>query len=137
MQSSTSHTSSLLNHAMRTRTKNMELRQKIAQLQTEVHNLEKDISSLTMTYDDLVEQCRILREQQTDENKQFLLKQSEKDFHQYIQDIENYIKNKQWKTSSMDKPSNSCTSSYIHSMRTSQIFFFLSTENISITRNQS
>lgn len=82
----------------------MELRQTIAQLQVDIHNLEKNISSLTMTYDDLVEQCRNLREQQTDQNKEILLQQSEKDFQQYIQDIENYIQNKQWKTSSIGKP---------------------------------
>jgi uncharacterized coiled-coil DUF342 family protein len=104
MQSST-HISPLLDHAIRIRAKNVELRQKIVQLQADIHNLEKDISTMTVTQDDLVEQCRILREQQTEQNKEFLFEQSEKDFRQYIQDIADYINTKSWKPSSNEKSS--------------------------------
>jgi uncharacterized coiled-coil DUF342 family protein len=107
MQSST-HTSPLLNHAIRTRAKNVELRKKISQLQTDIQSIEKDISTLTLTYDDLVEQCRILREKQTDKTKDFLLEESEKEFQNYIHDIENYLNTKQWKISSIEKPTILC-----------------------------
>ena len=103
MQSSTP-ISPLLDHAIRIRAKNVELRQKIVQLQVDVHSLEKDISTMTVTHDDLVEQCRILREQQTEQNKELLFEQSEKDFRQYIQDIADYINNKSWKPSSNENP---------------------------------
>lgn len=101
---SSSHISPLLDHAIRIRAKNVELRQTIAQLQADIHNLEKDISTITVTHDDLAEQCRILREQQTEELSS---KQSEKDFHQYIQDITDYIDTKSWKPISNEKPSSS------------------------------
>jgi uncharacterized coiled-coil DUF342 family protein len=103
MQSST-HTSPLLNHAIRTRAKNVELRKKIAQLQTDIQSIENDISTLTHTYDDFVEQCRILREKQTDKSKDFLLEESQKEYHNYIHDIENYLNTKQWKIPSSEKP---------------------------------
>lgn len=109
MQPST-HASPLLNRAIGTRAKNVELRQKITQLQTDIHSIEKDISTLTVTYDDLVEQCRILREKQTDKSQEALREESEKDFRQYIHDIETYLNNKQWKTPSMEKSSILCKS---------------------------
>lgn len=101
MQSSTDNsTSPLLNHAIKTRSKNVELRQKITQLQIEIQSIENDISLLTNTYDDLVEQCQILREKQTDKTKDFLLEEYQNEYQNYLHDIENYIHNKQWKFSS-------------------------------------
>ena len=107
MQSST-HTSPLLNHAIRTRAKNVELRKKIALLQADIQSIEKDISTLTMTYDDLVEQCQVLREKQTDKTKDLLLDESEKQFQNYIHDVENYLNSKQWITPSIEKLAAPC-----------------------------
>jgi hypothetical protein len=107
MQSSNS-TSPLLNHAIKTRAKNVELRKKITQLQTDIQSIENDISTLTNTYDHLVEQCQILREKQTDTKKDLLLEESQKEFHNYIRDIENYINNKQLTFSSIEKPTVLC-----------------------------
>ncbi|CAF4448287.1 unnamed protein product, partial [Adineta steineri] len=66
MESSNTTTSPLLNHAVRIRAKNVELRKKITQLESDIQLITKDISSLTNTYDDLVEQCQVLRENQTE-----------------------------------------------------------------------
>jgi len=107
MQSSNS-TSPLLNHAIKTRAKNVELRKKITQLQTDIQSIENDISTLTNTYDNLVEQCQILREKQTDTKKDLLLEESQKEFQNYIRDIENYINNKQLTFSSMEKSTILC-----------------------------
>ncbi|CAF0804291.1 unnamed protein product [Adineta ricciae] len=104
MQSSNS-TSPLLNHAMRVRAKNVELRKKIAQLESDVQFVEKDILTLTHTYDDLAEQCQVLREKQTDKKKDLLLQQCQTQFDHYINDIENYILNKQWNLPIIEKTS--------------------------------
>ena len=86
MQSS-NNTSPLLNHAMRIRAKNVELRKKIAQLESDVQFVEKDITTLTHAYDDLAEQCQVLREKQTDKKKDLLLQQCQTQFDHYINDI--------------------------------------------------
>jgi hypothetical protein len=105
MQSSNS-TSPLLNHAIQIRAKNVELRKKITQLQTDIQSIENDISTITNTYDNLVEQCQILREQQTDKKKDLLLNEYQKEFNNYIHDIENYVNNKQWKISPIENTTN-------------------------------
>ncbi|UJR26104.1 hypothetical protein I4U23_007450 [Adineta vaga] len=102
MQSS-NNTSPLLNHAMRVRTKNVELRKKITQLENDIQLIEKDISTLTITYDNLVDQCQILHEKQTDKKKDLLLEQYQNQFNNYIHDIENYLNNKQWNISAIEK----------------------------------
>lgn len=102
------NTSPLLNHAIKTRAKNVELRQKISQLKIDIESIEKDISILSNTYDNLVEQCQILREKQTDKNNDLLLDEYQKEFQNYIHDIENYINNKQWKFSSVENPVIPC-----------------------------
>ncbi len=108
MMQSSNNTSPLLNHAIKTRAKNVELRKKINQLQTDIQSIEKDISILTNTYDNLVEQCQILREKQTEKKKDLLLEEYQKEFHNYIHDIENYMNNKQWKFSSIEKTTTLC-----------------------------
>ncbi|CAF2358506.1 unnamed protein product [Rotaria sp. Silwood2] len=95
--------SPLLNHAIKIRGKNVELRKKIALLQNDIQLIEKDILTLTNTYDDLVEQCRVLHEKQTDRKKDSLLEEYQNKFNNYIHDIENYINNKEWNISSIEK----------------------------------
>ncbi|CAF3178155.1 unnamed protein product [Rotaria socialis] len=97
------NSSPLLSHAVKIRGKNVELRKKIILLQTDIQSIEKDILSLTNTYDDLVEQCQILREKQTDRKKDFLLEEYQKQFTDYVHDIENYINKKEWNIDSMEK----------------------------------
>ncbi|CAF3835839.1 unnamed protein product [Rotaria magnacalcarata] len=97
------NSSPLLSHAVKIRGKNVELRKKIILLQNDIQSIEKDILSLTNTYDDLVEQCQTLREKQTDRKKDFLLEEYQKQFTDYIQDIENYINKKEWSIGSMEK----------------------------------
>ena len=107
MQSS-NNTSPLLNHAMRIRAKNVELRKKIAQLESDIQFVENDISTLTHTYDDLAKQCQVLREKQTDTKKDLLLQQCQTQFDHYINDIENYILNKQWNLPAIEKSTVLC-----------------------------
>ncbi|CAF0722671.1 unnamed protein product [Rotaria sp. Silwood1] len=95
--------SPLLNHAIKIRGKNVELRKKITLLQNDIQLIEKDILTLTNTYDDLVEQCQILREKQTDRKKDLLLEEYQNKFNDYIHDIENYLNNKEWNISSIEK----------------------------------
>ena len=80
------------------REKNVELRKKIALLENNIQLIQRDISALTNTYDDLVEQCRILREKQIDKKTDLLLEEYRKQFNEYIHDIENYLNNKEWNT---------------------------------------
>jgi uncharacterized coiled-coil DUF342 family protein len=108
MESSTNNTSPLSNHAIKVREKNVELRKKISQLENEIQSVEKDILTLTNTHDDFVEQCQSLREKQTDAKKDLLLEEYEKQFHNYIHDIENYLNKKQWNISSIDRTVSSC-----------------------------
>ncbi|CAF1282818.1 unnamed protein product [Adineta steineri] len=103
MESSNTTTSPLLNHAVRTRAKNVELRKKITQLESDIQLITKDISSLTNTYDDLVEQCQVLRENQTEKKKDLLLEECQTQFNNYIQDIQNYLNNKQWDIPTSEK----------------------------------
>lgn len=100
--------SPLLNYAVKIRGKNVELRKKIASLQNEIQSIEKDTLTLTNTYEDLVEQCRALREKQTDRTKDLLLEEYQKQFNAYICDIEHYINNKEWNLSLIEKPQISC-----------------------------
>ncbi|CAF4189166.1 unnamed protein product, partial [Rotaria sordida] len=97
---SSMYASPLLNHAIKIRGKNGELRKKITLLQNDIQLIEKDILTLTNTYDDLVEQCGILREKQTDRKKDLLLEEYQNKFNAYIHDIENYLNNKEWNISS-------------------------------------
>jgi uncharacterized coiled-coil DUF342 family protein len=105
---STNNTSPLLNHAVKTRAKNVELRKKITQLENDIQLIENDISALTNTYDDLAEQCQILREKQTDKNKDLILEDDQKQFNNYIHDIEKYLDSKQWNNSSIEKTTILC-----------------------------
>ena len=102
------HVSPLLNYAIRIRERNVELRRQIASLQNDIQVIEKDISRLSHTYDDLVEQCRILREKQTDRQKDTLLEEYQKQFNEYVYDVENYLNNKEWNLSSIDKTAILC-----------------------------
>ena len=90
------NTSPLLNHAVKVRAKNVELRNKITQVRHDVELIEKDVSALKAVHDDLVEQCRRLRDKQTDANQNLALEECRKQFHSYIHDIEGYLANKQW-----------------------------------------
>ncbi len=107
MQSS-NNKSPLLNHAIRVRAKNVELRKKITQLENDIQLIEKDISTITNTYDDLVEQCQNLRDKQTDKKKDLLLEEYQTQFNNYIHDIENYLNNKQWNSPSIEKTTVLC-----------------------------
>lgn len=107
MQSS-SRTSPLLSHATRVRAKNVELRKKIAQLESDIQMIEKDIASLTSTHDDLVGQCQTLREKQTDQTKALQLEEYQSQFNAYIHGIETYLNTKQWNVPLEAKPMAPC-----------------------------
>lgn len=97
------NTSPLLNHAIKIRGKNVELRKKITAIQNDIQSIENDILTLTNTYDDLVEQCQVLREKQTDSKKDLLLGEYQEQFNTYLHDIENYINSKEWNVPSIEK----------------------------------
>lgn len=128
MQSST-NTSPLLNHAVKIRAKNVELRKQITQLQSDIQSIDNEISTLTKTHENLLEQCQILREKQTDDQKHLLLEQYETEFKNYIHDIENFINNKQWNSPSVDKSIISCKRT-INNFNSLLIFFLFSSIEI-------
>jgi uncharacterized coiled-coil DUF342 family protein len=123
MESTTSNTSPLLHHAVRIRANNVELRNKIVQLQNEVKIIENNVLKLKETYDNLAEQCQILRHQQTDVKQNLLYEECQRQFDCYIEDIDHYLTNKTWTIPSMSSVTSvQCKLFSMFTVRFSNVF---------------
>ena len=93
MHSSTS-TSSILDHAVKIRAKNVELRKNVSQLRSDIKTMEDEMLQMQVTHDELFAQCQVLREKQTDANHTAQLEAYRRQFDSWIQDIGNYLTHK-------------------------------------------
>ncbi|CAF0909837.1 unnamed protein product [Didymodactylos carnosus] len=86
-------TMSLGDYAVKTRTKNTDLKKKILLYKQEIPLIENEILTLTTTYDELNENCKrlhvLINENET--NCKSLLLESQRQFQEYIKDIQTYI----------------------------------------------
>lgn len=88
------NSSPLLNQALAVRSKNVELRKKISDIQQNIDAMEKDIAQLQKKHDDLLAQCQSLREKQNNAQQKALIVECQRQFENYIREIDEYISNK-------------------------------------------
>lgn len=90
------NSSPLIHHVVQVRARNVELRQKLTDLQNEIKNLENELDSIRTKRDELTQKSQKLRSMQSDQAKILHFEQSQRLFRQYIEEIDNYINEKQF-----------------------------------------